>query len=77
MDKCTQQCFYDKTKANWIDHKHVYFTFKLPNFFPNFIIWEIVKIDKCWILYEFYNIKFDIVLINVYLILFKFQLKKS
>jgi len=46
----TKQCFYDITKENWIDHKHVYFTFKFPNFFPNSLYEKLLNLTNV----EFY-----------------------
>jgi hypothetical protein len=34
----TQQCHSRVTQAYWIDHKLVYFTFKLPYYIPQFIL---------------------------------------
>jgi hypothetical protein len=32
-----QQSHFGTTQAYWIDHKPIYFTFKLPHFIPKFI----------------------------------------
>jgi hypothetical protein len=34
----TQQCHSGETQAYWIDHKPIYFTFKLPYYVPQFIL---------------------------------------
>jgi len=33
----TQQSCFGSTQMYWIDHKLIYFTFKLPNFTPRFV----------------------------------------
>jgi hypothetical protein len=32
----TQQCIYGVLEAYWTDHKPIYFTFKLPNYVPQY-----------------------------------------
>jgi hypothetical protein len=34
----TQQCHSGITQTYWTNHKHVYFTFKLLNYVPQFIL---------------------------------------
>jgi hypothetical protein len=34
----TQKCHLGVTQAYWIDHKPIYFTFKLPYYVPQFIL---------------------------------------
>jgi hypothetical protein len=34
----TQQCHLGVTQAYWVDHKLIYFTFRLPYYVPQFIL---------------------------------------